>query len=216
MWLQHFNHPIDKLPEFKTIHSTGACAILKDHFFKCPWHQAYDFLEFLLTNSGDLLNETKLQFLNVALKQHNAAYRIVGRQIVEITDKNEIKAIEEALGHTDAPVRAHIESALKMLSDREAPDYRNSIKESISAVEAVSRLVTGLDRATLGEALKKVPDLHPALVKGFLALYGFTNDAAGIRHSLLEESNLTYADAKFMLASCAAFVSYLRATAANP
>jgi hypothetical protein len=61
--------------------------------------------------------------------------------------------------------------------------------------------------------LKKIPDLHPALQKSFLALYGFTSDASGIRHSLLDEPNLTYVDAKFMLAACAAFVSYLRANA---
>jgi hypothetical protein len=97
-----------------------------------------------------------------------------------------------------------------MLSDRSKPDYRNSIKEAISAVEATCRLVTGMEGATLGDALKKIPDLHPALQKSFLALYGFTSDVGGIRHSLLDKPNLTYADAKFMLAACSAFVSYLR------
>ena len=72
-------------------------------------------------------------------------------------------------------------------------------------------MVTGLETATLGDALKKVPKLHPALTKAFLALYGFTSDEDGIRHSLQDESTLTYADAKFMLVACAGFVSYLQA-----
>ena len=153
------------------------------------------------------------QSLNHVLGTENAAYRIIGKEIVEITDANEIKAIEDALSHSDAPVRSHIETALAMLSDRKNPDYRNSIKEAISAVEATCRLVTGLTAATLADDLKKIPDLHPALKKSFLTLYGFTSDASGIRHSLLEESNINYADAKFMLAACSAFVSYLRSNA---
>jgi hypothetical protein len=67
----------------------------------------------------------------------------------------------------------------------------------------------------LGDALKKIPELHPALQKSLLALYGFTSDAEGIRHSLLDEPNLTYADAKFMLAACSVFVSYLRTKSAG-
>jgi hypothetical protein len=182
----------------------------KTYFFGCKWYEVYDFIEFLLQDSQTLLNASAILWLNTVLETGNAAYRIVGTEIVEITDTNEIKAIGDALSHPDAPVRAHIQAALEMLSNRKAPDYRNSIKEAISAVEATCRLVTGLRAATLADALKKVSNLHPALQKAFLALYGFTSDASGIRHSLLDESKLTYADAKFMLAACSSFVSYLR------
>lgn len=221
VWLHHFKKDLDQLPVFRNDYGQGgAYSILKQHFLTCPWYVAYDFLEFLLQDhDGSLyLNKGVVHILNNILETENAAYRIVGSEIVEITDSNEIKAIEEALSHPDTPVRTHIESSLAMLSDRVSPDYRNSIKESISAVEAVCRIITGLNGATLGDALKKVPNLHLAMQKSFLALYGFTSDASGIRHSLLEESTLTYTDAKFMLSSCSAFVSYLRssATPANP
>ena len=73
------------------------------------------------------------------------------------------------------------------VSDRVAPDYRNSVKESISAVEAACRHVTGLSSATLADALKKVSDIHPAYSKAFGQLYGYTSDASGIRHSLTDE-----------------------------
>jgi len=65
--------------------------------------------------------------------------------------------------------------------------------------------------------LKKLEDkgieLHPALKSSFSSLYGYTNDADGIRHALLEESTLDFDDAKFMLVSCSAFVNYLAAKA---
>ena len=41
-------------------------------------------------------------------------------------------------------------------------------------------------------------------------LYGYTNDADGIRHAMLEQPNLTAADAKYFLISCTAFVNYLK------
>ena len=44
-------------------------------------------------------------------------------------------------------------------------------------------------------------------------MYGYTNDAEGIRHSLLDEANLRFEDAKYMVVTCSAFVNYLVAKA---
>jgi hypothetical protein len=46
-------------------------------------------------------------------------------------------------------------------------------------------------------------------------MYGYTSDAQGIRHALMDEPNLSFEDAKFMLVSCSAFVNYLIAKAAK-
>ena len=48
----------------------------------------------------------------------------------------------------------HLEKALILISNRESPDYANSIKESISAVEAICSEILGKSD-TLGSALKK-------------------------------------------------------------
>ena len=123
--------------------------------------------------------------------------------------------IEEAARDSRlAGVSAHIECALEHYADRENPNYRNSIKESISAVESIARVVSGRDKATLGDALKTIEEsgqLHPALKKGFLNLYGYTSDEQGIRHAMLDEPNLTAADARYFLVSCSSFVNYLKA-----
>jgi hypothetical protein len=94
-----------------------------------------------------------------------------------------------------------------------------SIKESISAVESAAKSVTGLKKATLDEALKELREkagLHPALEKAFRSLYGYTSEADGIRHALMEEANVRFEDAKFMLVSCSAFVNYLISKLATP
>jgi hypothetical protein len=101
--------------------------------------------------------------------------------------------------------------ALDHLSDRASPNYRDSIKESVSAVEAICSIIDG-SKATLGTALKKIKDkigLHSALEEAFSKLYGYASNADGIRHALLDESNLDFEDAKFMLVACSGFINYL-------
>jgi len=45
----------------------------------------------------------------------------------------------------------------------------------------------------------------------FLSIYGYTSNAHGIRHALLEAGapSVDETDALFMIGACAAFVSYL-------
>jgi len=148
------------------------------------------------------------------LESELSAYRFVGGKITQITSLEEISEVEEAL-NISKPFKAvsiHIKRALALFSDKKSPDYRNSIKESISAVEAVCKLIVKKERPNLGQALKILENeigLHPALKKAFNNLYGYTSDAKGIRHALLEEAELYSEDAKFMLISCSAFVNYL-------
>lgn len=123
-------------------------------------------------------------------------------------------SIEAALSAAD-PVRVvklHLERSLELLADRKNPDYRNSIKESISAVEALAVLVAGRRGASLAEALAVLEArdaLHGGLKRAFAALYGYTSDADGIRHAALAEPNISLAEAKFMLVACSGFVYYL-------
>lgn len=219
LWIHYFNRDLDVLPPFHNEYSRkGYYDIFKAHFAESQWYEAYDFLEEISTDRSNLLeseDDSYRKWINEVLEEYNSAYRFVGKEIAEITDHNEISAIETGLVDADRPVRIHLESALRMLSDREAPDYRNSIKESISAVEAACRIVTGSESATLGEALKRIQNMHPAMQKAFERLYGYTSDESGIRHSLVDEPKISYADAKFMLVACAAFISYLKVSAAN-
>lgn len=216
LWFHFFNKDLDLLPDFRSSHrKKDAYEVFKDYFFMCKWFEVYDFIEEVSLDQSELLTDELREWLNRVLEEQNAAYRFVGKEIIEITDQQEIKAIEDALEYPEKPVRLHLEAALRMLSDRQAPDYRNSAKESISAVEAAYRLVCGDTSATLGDALKKVRNLHPALSRAFNQLYGYTSDASGVRHSLIDEPNITYADAKFMLVACSAFVSYLKASTGN-
>jgi hypothetical protein len=51
--------------------------------------------------------------------------------------------------------------------------------------------------------------LHPALRDAFSKLYGYTSNADGIRHAMMDETTLSFSDAKFMLVTCSAFINYV-------
>jgi hypothetical protein len=55
--------------------------------------------------------------------------------------------------------------------------------------------------------------MHGALKSAFNKLYGYTSDEDGIRHAILEESNVGFDEAKYMIVVCSAFVNYLTAKA---
>ncbi|AST57397.1 hypothetical protein Thert_01325 [Thermoanaerobacterium thermosaccharolyticum] len=149
---------------------------------------------------------------NKALERENSSFRFVKGYITKITSDEEIESIETIFEYDQDTVKIRIDHALKLLTDKNNPDYRNSIKESISAVEAICRKISGKRNATLGNALEEIGKkniIHPALKNAFEKLYGYTSDAEGIRHALLEEPNLSYEDALYMLVICSAFINYL-------
>ena len=88
------------------------------------------------------------------------------------------------------------------MSDRDNPDYRNSIKESISAVESLCIKIVGNKMRSfqllLDEIVKKV-QLDRDLQQGFQKIYSWSSDKEGIRHALMDDPNLSFDDAKFML-----------------
>jgi hypothetical protein len=213
LWCNYFKYPLDTLPKYEK----DTYKEIREYFFTCEWYEVYDFIEFVANNYPDDYNQVTPRFIdscNNILERELSAYRFVGGKITQITSKEEITEIEEALEATEPlkGVNIHLKCALDKLADRKSPDYRNSVKESISAVEAICKLITKQEKATLGEALNKIEDkvsLHPALKNAFCSLYGYTSDADGIRHALVDEPNLDFEDAKFMLVSCSAFVNYL-------
>ena len=155
--------------------------------------------------------------INKILEEEKSGYRIVNNRVAKITDKKEIESVEESISNPYGAVGIHIKKALELYSDRESPDYENSIKESISAVESMCCVITGESgaQATLGKMLKSIESkgitIHSAQKEAFSKLYGFTSDAGGIRHGSIDFTNAPSEDALYMLISCSAFVNYLTA-----
>jgi hypothetical protein len=211
LWIHFFKLPIDKLQiNNGCVYGQAPTEYIRTWFFGASWEEVFDFIEFC-SPYHDEFQEISNEFL----KKELSAYRFIDGILIEINSNEEIIEIEKAISNSDKfkSVKTHIQTALKLLSDRKNPDYRNSIKESISAVESLSKIIIKNEKTTLGQALKEIEKKHqiPSSLKtAFSALYGYTSDEGGIRHSLLENDvTVEMEEARFMLITCSAFVNYL-------
>jgi hypothetical protein len=212
LWIDFFKYPIDNLPlNNGRIGSDYPYDTVRKWFFEADWNEVYEFIEFTADNQGKVFR----MICNHYLKRELSAYRFVDGVLVEINSEEEIIEIEKAINSADKfnPVKTHLSSALHLLSEKKKPDYRNSVKESISAIESLCKILINSNTATLGEALKiieKENKIPKSLKAGFSAIYGFTSDKGGIRHGLLEgDYKITIDEARFMLIACSAFINYL-------
>ena len=198
-----------------------------------PWYMPYEIIELFFEAKRDICSRCEYDCyergacdeivwfkgvtaeINKIMEQEKSGYRFLNDKFINITSEEELEEISKA---TDSPyesVSTHFRKALTLYSDRKKPDYENSIKESISAVEAMCCIITGAtgSQATLGNSLKKLETngvvIHSAMKAGFEKMYGYTSDADGIRHGGIDFTNAPAEDAKYMLVSCSAFVNYL-------
>ncbi|MBP7283493.1 MAG: hypothetical protein KBA66_18050 [Leptospiraceae bacterium] len=205
IWTHWIGLPLDQIPkEYKIYYQQ-----IKETYSKLQWDDVYNFLEFIFIHSPN--NDKSISLLNSVFEEDNIGYRIINNEITDIINPLEIKSVNTALLSPFQNSNTHLSKALHLLY-KEPPDYSNSIKESISAVENVVKFVTGDTKGTLAAALLKLDknnDMHRAFKDALIKLYGYTSDADGIRHALMEETNLSHADAKLFLIQCSAFVNYL-------
>jgi len=211
LWILFYKYPIDTLSvSYGTVNRKVTIPQVRDWFFTADWHEAFDFIEFC-SDYNDEFQKVCNNFLKIEM----SAYRFIDGTLSEINSKEELVEIEDALKNSDKfqTVKEHLKRSLQLLSDRKNPDYRNSIKESISAVESLSKIIIGNSKTTLGQALKEIENKHQipgSLKTAFSALYGYTSDEGGIRHALLEQdTKVGIEEARFMMIACSAFVNYL-------
>ena len=155
LWIQFYKWPIDELEmnNGQVDYDTNIEEIRLD-FFNTEWYLVLDFIEFCVKYDKNKFSK----MCNDILQEEMSAYRFVNGNLVELTSKEEIIEIENAVANTDEfqSVNQHLNRALELYSDRKTPDYRNSIKESISSVEALSKIILGNDKTTLGQALNEI------------------------------------------------------------
>lgn len=206
LWDEFFNRTTDDVSYFPS----EAASQIREWFMGAPWYRVYDLVEYLAATQRELV-----PCFSRVMTREMAGYRIVGSRVVPIVAEEEIDEVEGVLRFGPGPVAEHIRAAVEALASRDNPNYRESVHESISAVEAAVRSLTGDSKALLPEGLRALNiDLHPALSRGFISLYGYTSDEGGIRHALTEDARpIDLADARYMLVACSAFVNYMRVKA---
>ncbi len=161
LWFHFFKEPIDSRPG----PSDKILEQIRGRFFGYEWFEVYDFLEFVVGHYQTSATARLAEYLNLILERELSGYRFVSGLLTDITSAQELEMLETALTDSQFPgVDAHLQQALELYANRKNPDYRNSIKESISAVESMARIVSEKPKATLHDALKAIEKkglLHP-------------------------------------------------------
>ena len=203
----------------------GICREMREYIESVRINYVFDLVEFIMCH--DACPPTFVEMMATAFASRRLAYTIdVGPppSILPATTSEEGEQLMRNLNELQAAglvgSATHLRSASKCINDG---DWPGSVRESIHAVEAVTKKITPKgSRKPLSDALKFLKGKgvlnHGALVDALDTLYGYTSNEHGIRHALLErEADVTVDEAVFFLGACASFASYLwrRHKAAN-
>lgn len=210
LWVGPLKKARDEKPWSSAVWETVKREILHGEWFNAlNITEAYVHISATRITDGPDLQK----FFNTALKENLVSYKFIDGMLVAIDSEEGSRAIEAAFAVTEphAGAREHLSRSARLLSDRTNPDFANSIKESISAVESIVRSVTGEN--TLGAGIKRLNSgghaIHPALSSAWSKMYGWTSDADGIRHGSISPADSSQALAKYTLTTCSAFINYL-------
>ena len=201
-----FKFPSDMLKELRLI--------IENSHKNGEWYFLFNTIEISLKFINDnIFNGFEYQTkFNSILAQENSGYRLQDFVFVPITNEQELKEVADAQIKQEDAVAKHIKKAVTLFSQRPDPDYENSAKEAISAVEAKLQILTNSPKEVPSDCIKKIK--HPygsALLKAIGNLYGFCSDNGGIRHANSPQGSkpMSFEDAKFILVTSSAIVNLL-------
>jgi hypothetical protein len=191
---------------------------------ECPWYKVYDVIEAVfdrLHASGRQLtgprNEAVLasSFFQDEINSHFRE-RGIGWQLVE--GRIEVRGPEsfeqavhdarDALQQADRTTAAReLHEALSDLSRRPDADVTGAIQHAMAALECAARDAAGNQKATLGELIKRHPDLFPKpLDQALEKMWGYASETG--RH-LREGRAPSFEEAQLTVIVCAGLCGYL-------
>jgi hypothetical protein len=142
--------------------------------YGCQWFQVYDIIEriwsrFRRADDHSVWDEEKApafrQAINDFFLTNGIGWQLVrGEIVMRGTDGFEaaVKTAQATLEESGRPSASReIHEALEALSWRPEPDLRGAVYHTMGSLECLARAITGDPGATLGEILKKHPDLLP-------------------------------------------------------
>ncbi len=136
--------------------------------------------------------------------------------------RQQIAKVEPTLGDPRLDdARAHFAKARQYFDHPSKPDYENSIKEAVCAVEAAARrLFPHVKVKTLGEIVNKIRgtgdgQLPKPIADTLTGLYAFRNSGEGVSHGGSEGGKATQALAEYALAVTASQIILLHEVASE-
>ena len=184
---------------------------------KCKWYSIYDIIESIAQKDfGDewprpFDKEKFKKYLNDYFLEKGIGWKLVNG-IIEFRGPESFEEIKhtaelqlEAKGLSTTQRELHY--AIQDISRRPSPDITGAIQHSMAAAECVARKISGDEKATLGQIIKKHEDLFPKpLNKAISEVWGYASDNA--RH-IKEGSKPTLEEAELVVGLSCVIITYL-------
>ena len=191
----------------------------RELMYGCEWFEVYDIIEalharFEKNDSDEYRRDDAKRFaeaMNAFFIDEGIGWQLIDGQIVTRgTEACEavVTGVTAALEAAACPTAAkHLHEALQDLSRRPEADLPGAVYHAMGSLECVARDLTGDNKATLGEALKRYPGLLPKPLDTALSqIWGYASNEA--RHA--EEGREPSRDeAELLVGLAAALSTYL-------
>jgi len=129
-------------------------------------------------------------------------------------DPQNWKKTNEVLTDTLSPVRTQWLKAKNFIYSTH-PDYENSIKESINAIESTLKILLEKPTLTLGKLIKN-NDLDQDVQKLIDMAYGLVSNKDFVRHGGVKNQNIEKPEAEFFLEFSAIAIAYIKEKIKKP
>ncbi|MHA1275303.1 MAG: AbiJ-NTD4 domain-containing protein [Promethearchaeota archaeon] len=202
---------------------------------KFSWNEVFDLIEYLYsivvyTEWDDFLGSyviidseiKKARYnytidINNLLSSENIGWELkkgkLERRFHEYINEEVISKTKKILEHPNfAGPNIQFNKAIEYYNKRPSPDLENCVKEAVSAVEGLARILLNNPKLTLGDATNKIIKLgkiRKPLDKIFHGLYGFASEMPGTRHGATKIPNMKIEEAEFILYCSAASMIFL-------
>ena len=196
--------------------STGSSEI-EDLIMKCQYWQFYDICEVMWQSleyewDRDSLSDE----INTLFREEHMGFELRDGKVEKIGSGFIDARIKEARYLLKEPeftgADKHFEKALKALNTRPNPDVENCVKDAISAIESVGRIIFNDEKALLSDIIRKMArnkTIPKPLDEAIQKVYAYRGDQPGVAHGLVGTSKVTIDEAEFVLAMSAAIIIYL-------
>ena len=186
--------------------------------YGCDWFRVYDFIEALYAEMAENDHEQgetdAVQFaeaLNEFFVEEGIGWQLADGHIVTRGTEAFETVVSEATSVQEASERLtaakHLHEALQALSRRPDANFPGAVYHAMGSLECVARDVTGDSKATLGEIVKRHPDLFPKPLDTALPqIWGYASNEA--RH-VLEGRDINREEAELLVGLSAALATYL-------
>lgn len=209
--------PVNRKVEVSSSQDFRASLEIEQLIVSCQWWQFYDICEILwegLKSKDDKNNLS--EEIDTLFREEHLGFELRDGKVEKIGSGFIDARIEEARYLLKEPefkgADKHFEKAMKALNARPNPDVENCVKDAVSAIESVGRIIVNDEKALLSDIIKEMAKnktIPKPLDEAIQKIYAYRGDQPGVAHGLVGTSKVTIDEAEFVLAMSAAIIIYL-------